>query len=360
MSNDDNNVVVNNNMSTSVTINEPLLNRDGSNRSNNYRYARTGSHAYDELQSFRSFLRWLCVDQSTILTACTSWSMFVLFTFVVPLVSHFVLACSSCDAEHERPFDAVVQLSLSCVATLSYLYLSRFVSKFGLRRFLFFDKLCDESETVRTNYTLELNRSLKILSIFVIPCITAECAYKIWWYASGASQIPFLGNVILSDTVACIMEICSWLYRIMVFFLVCVLFRLICHLQILRLIDFARVFEGDSDVSQFASLLSATKASAKVDMFIAGELAKALLAANNSDDEVGDEEDEMYNSKLIPTYASSTMAFQKRQALVIYFENNRAGITVYGFTLDRTTLHTIFGIEMSLVLWLLGKTIGIS
>lgn len=45
---------------------------------------------------------------------------------------------------------------------------------------------------------------------------------------------------------------------------------------------------------------------------------------------------------------------------VTYFENNRAGITVYGFMLDRTSLHTIFGIELSLVLWLLGKTIFIS
>jgi len=43
---------------------------------------------------------------------------------------------------------------------------------------------------------------------------------------------------------------------------------------------------------------------------------------------------------------------------VNYFENNRAGITVYGFMLDRSTLHTIFGIQLSLVLWLLGKTIG--
>lgn len=43
---------------------------------------------------------------------------------------------------------------------------------------------------------------------------------------------------------------------------------------------------------------------------------------------------------------------------VIYFENNRAGITIYGFTLDRTSLHTIFMVEFSLILWLLGKTIN--
>ncbi|KAK6154449.1 hypothetical protein DH2020_008697 [Rehmannia glutinosa] len=77
-------------------------------------------------------------------------------------------------------------------------------------------------------------------------------------------------------------------------------------------------------------------------------------------DDVGDEEDEMDNTKFIPSYAYSTISFQKRQALVTYFENNRAGITIYGFMLDRTSLHTIFGIEMSLVLWLLGKTRSMS
>lgn len=45
---------------------------------------------------------------------------------------------------------------------------------------------------------------------------------------------------------------------------------------------------------------------------------------------------------------------------VTYFENNKAGITVFGFMLDRTSLHTIFAIQMSLTLWLLNKTIGIS
>lgn len=45
---------------------------------------------------------------------------------------------------------------------------------------------------------------------------------------------------------------------------------------------------------------------------------------------------------------------------VTYLENNRAGITVFGFMMDRTWLHAIFGIELGLLLWLLNKTIGIS
>ncbi|XP_022981472.1 uncharacterized protein LOC111480583 [Cucurbita maxima] len=422
-------------------------------------FNRSASHAQDELHSFRSYLRWMCVDQSDIWSAGLSWSVFFLFAIVVPATSHFHLACSSCDSHHARPFDRVVQLSLSSVATVSFLCLSNFIRRYGLRRFLFFDRLCDESETVRRGYTNKFNRSLRVLSAFVVPCFAAESAYKIWWYASGASQIPFLGNVIVSDAVACSMELLSWLYRTTVIFLVCILFRLICDLQILRLQDFATVFQVDSDVgsvlsehlrirrhlriishryrafilwslilvtgSQFTSLLMTTKSSS-LNIYIAGELAlcsmtlltslmillrsatkithKAqsvtALAAKwhvcatldsfdvtdgetpmaaaapadgnlmfpvtprgdeESDGEEGcDEEDELDNTKLIPAYAYSTISFQKRQALVTYFENNRAGITIYGFTLDRTTLHTIFGIELSLVLWLLGKTIGFS
>ncbi|CAN1149622.1 hypothetical protein LINPERHAP2_LOCUS17123 [Linum perenne] len=246
------------------------------------------------------------------------------------------------------------------------------------------------------------------------------------------------------------MELLSWLYRTTIIFLVCVLFHLICHLQILRLQDFAKFFEVDSDMgdvlyehlkirkhlriishryrafvllalvmvtgSQFASLLATTKPTSIVDIYRAGELALCSMTlvaavlillrsatkithkaqavtslaakwnvcatlerfdANDGEtptastadgigdsgtetDDAGDEEDELDNSKIIHAYAYSTLSFQKRQALVTYFENNRAGITVYGFTLDRSTLHSIFGVELALVLWLLGKTVGIS
>ncbi|XP_062015424.1 uncharacterized protein LOC133731985 [Rosa rugosa] len=417
-------------------------------------FQRCVSHAHDELKSFRSYLRWMCVDQSNVWRLCLSWSVFVVFTIVVPAVSHFVFACSTCDGKHKRPYDSVVQLSLSGVATLSFVCLSSFVRKYGLKRFLFFDKLYDESETVRRGYTAQLNRSLKLLSCFVIPCFVAESVYKIWWYSSEASQIPYVGNIYASAAMACIMELCSWLYRTTVIFLVCVLFRLICYLQILRLQDFATMFEVDSDVgsvlsehlrirrhlriishrcrdfvlwklilvtgTQFALLLITTSSSAiaNLDICTAGELlfcsitlvtgllivlrsatkithkaqAVTCLAAkwhvcatldsfdattaqiassgrvfraesdnDETEDEAEDEEDELDNSKLIPSYAYSTISYQKRQALVTYFENNRAGITVYGFTLDRTTLHMLFMIEFSLILWLLGKTInGIS
>lgn len=140
---------------------EALLNR------NNNRFKRCVSHAQDELQSFRSYLRWMFVDQSNVWRACLSWFMFILFAILVPAISHFVFACATCDGNHKRPYDSVVQLSLSSVATVSFVCLSWFVRKFGLRRFLFFDKLYYESETVRREYTAQLNVSLIFLNISI-------------------------------------------------------------------------------------------------------------------------------------------------------------------------------------------------
>ncbi|OAY85052.1 hypothetical protein ACMD2_20581 [Ananas comosus] len=50
----------------------------------------------------------------------------------------------------------------------------------------------------------------------------------------------------------------------------------------------------------------------------------------------------------------------EKTSAVTYLENNKAGITVYGYTLDRTWLNAIFMVEWTLFLWLLGKTIGVS
>ncbi|CAI9756851.1 unnamed protein product [Fraxinus pennsylvanica] len=224
-----------------------------------------------------------------------------------------------------------------------------------------------------------MQRSLKVLFIFVLPCSAAEVAYKIWWYASGGTRIPFLGNAIVSDTVARFLELCSWFYRTVVFFIVCVLFRLICYLQILRLKDFAELCSVSLLAGLMILLRSATRIThealavtclaakwhvgATIDSFdtaetetpVASGAANQIFPASSdgsSDiDDVGDEEDELDHSKFVMSYAYSTLSFQKRQALVTYFENNRAGITLYGFILDRTSLHTIFGIGMSLVLW---------
>ncbi|KAK7303357.1 hypothetical protein RJT34_14261 [Clitoria ternatea] len=414
------------------------------------------THEGAQLRNFRSYLRWVYVDHSNVRSAGLSWSVFFTLAYVVPILSHFLLDCSTtCDHDHSRPYHVPVQISLSAFATLSFLSLSLWDRKYGLNKFLFLDKVSDESLKIQQGYAEQMQGTMKLILSWGLPCFIAECAYKIWWYVSGASQIPYYGDIYLSSIILCTLELCSWLYRTSIFFLVCVLFRLICYLQILRLDDFAKVFQRETEVgsillehlrlrrnlriishrfrafvlaslilvtaSQLIFLLMVTKPHADVDVLKAGELglvsislvsglfillrsatkithkahsitalaakwhicatinsfdnidgetpttaqvvtAQAIAAniswGSSSDDEVGDEEDELDNTKLLPIY-TQTISFHKRQALVSYVENNRAGITVFGFMLDRTWLHSIFGVQLALCLWLLNKTVGV-
>ncbi|MQL71149.1 hypothetical protein Taro_003460 [Colocasia esculenta] len=58
--------------------------------------------------------------------------------------------------------------------------------------------------------------------------------------------------------------------------------------------------------------------------------------------------------------ASHLSSYHKRASLVIYLQGNPGGITIFGWTVDRALINTIFFIELSLVLFVLGKTIVFS
>ncbi|CAM0904454.1 unnamed protein product [Alopecurus aequalis] len=415
----------------------PLLRRRGS-------YQRSMSHARDELRSFRSCLRWMCVDHSDGGSAAASWLVFALLAVAVPVSARIALP--------RRAYDAQVQASLTLTAALAYLTLTTLVRRRGLRRLLYLDALRHDSQDVRAGYIVQLAGSFRLLACFVLPCFLADAAYKVFWYCANR---PFPSA--WWSVAACALEMASWMYRTAMFFMVCVLFRIICYLQILRMTGFARDFGQCADVaevlrqhrrirdqlrrishryrkfilyclllvtaSQFAALLGATRPRAKVNMATAGELALCSLSLvaglliclhsaakithktqaitsiaaawhadatintqdgdqenprtpgksypqqaplsissgdeSEDDDETSPSEDSLDTSKLTP-FQATHISYQKRQALVTYLENNRAGITVFGFVVDRTWLHALFMIEFSLVMWLLGKTIGIS
>ncbi|MBA0699480.1 hypothetical protein Goari_001111, partial [Gossypium aridum] len=111
--------------------------------------------------------------------------------------------------------------------------------------------------------------------------------------------------------------------------------------------------------SQFTSLLITTKATSALNFYKAGELAIPMHRVTRDrrlETRLLQCQHE-HNSSICVELLDDIGLFHSWLMTVTYFENNRAGITIYGFVLDRSTLHTIFGLELSLVLWLLGKTI---
>ncbi|MBA0634755.1 hypothetical protein Godav_029621 [Gossypium davidsonii] len=386
-----------------------------------------------ELRSFRLGLNWFCLDQSNLWKVSLSWSFFFVLAIGVPIISHYVLLCSNCDEKHRRPYDAVVQLSLSSFAAVSFISLSSWARKYGIRKFLFLDKLCDVSDKVRKGYAEELQNlvvrhrsepnsvpwqhvrerhhcvcvavgvvalsnihfhpGLHLLPTYLSSPNTPtrrlcssfskgnRSAFDIGRTpqdkkksSDHKSPVPLIPFVVIGvghcKSVLCFAHDNSNYYRFKYLRGWRTSGKPLCSISLVT--------------GLFICLRSATKITHRAQA-ITGLAAKWHVCATiNSFDEAdgetpmaqivspqmypvdvdweSDEEDEgddLDNTKLVPIFAH-TVSFQKRQALVTYLEHNRAGITVYGFMVDRTGIHTIFGIELALLLWLLNKTIGIT
>jgi len=274
------------------------------------RFARCASSANDELRSFRACLAWLCVDHSSSprVAAVGSWAVFLLLAVAAPAAVRLLPPVAD---PPPRPFDGQVQVSLTLAASLAYVSLRALLHRGGgLRRLLYLDNLRRDSEDVQAGYAAQLARSFRVLACFVLPCALAEAVYKAYWYYHAAAAY---GGGSRSRrwwwaaAACCTVEVASWVYRVALFFMVCVLFRVICYLQILRMVGFAREFGRFADVatvlqhhrrireqlrkishlyrkfivcslvlvsaSQFAALLATTRPHAVVNLATAGELA---------------------------------------------------------------------------------------
>ncbi|KAI3847961.1 hypothetical protein MKX03_017486 [Papaver bracteatum] len=58
-----------------------------------------------------------------------------------------------------------------------------------------------------------------------------------------------------------------------------------------------------------------------------------------------------------PNYTQLASSYNNRQAFVTYLQSNRAGVTIYGWTVNRELISTVFLSELSLILFVLGKTV---
>lgn len=229
----------------SPTVSAMLLRKD---------YKRLKSSRMDELRHFRSFLKWWGLDQSTRFRRAFSWILFLLFTIIVPVLSSFLpVICPRCDEQGQGQgysFDKLVQIPESILAAIAFLCLTRYLRKYGLRRFLFLDQLCDDTPQVQQGYTKELDKAFRLLGWILFPSFCIELVHKSLWYSSATVSIPFIHGRLLSNWVIFVAVLFSWLYRAGLFLLGCVLFRLTCHLQILRFEGFRKFLEEySSDVS---------------------------------------------------------------------------------------------------------------
>lgn len=61
-----------------------------------------------------------------------------------------------------------------------------------------------------------------------------------------------------------------------------------------------------------------------------------------------------------PQFTPSKSSYQSREAFVTYVQSNTGGFTIFGWIVDRMLINTVFFIELSLVFFVLGKTITVT
>ncbi|XP_015071787.1 uncharacterized protein LOC107015879 isoform X1 [Solanum pennellii] len=389
------------------------------------------------LEKLELFLTLLGFNQSSVFRFVLSWILFLVLGILLPMI---MLEVSN---PQIKSFEFDILVSQALVAAVSLLCLSHNLRKYGIRKFLF---VSGHIERFSNQYHNKIHDSVRLLLLWVLPCFLLKTAREIIrivymqndsWWKSAAISLAFVS---------------SWTYITAIFLSACVLFHLVCSLQIIHFDDYVKFLEREPDcfvliqehvrlryylskishrfriyllllflivfVSHFMTLFQITGYTGLITYINGGDFAvssivqvvgvilclnaaakishraqgvgsiasrwhalatctsgeasqmrnstsmSCLEAANRSnsfymnfsesDLESVDFVTEPTNTQL----ASYMSSYQNRQALVMYLQNNPGGITIFGWTVDRGLINTIFFIELTVVTFILGKTIA--
>jgi len=174
-----------------------------------------------------------------------SYLTFLGLAILIPLVTSFsVKIPSSAPSEDPLSFNKLVQVPESGLALIAFLTLCRFFKEYGLRQLLFLDALNEDSPDVQRGYKGELDKAFRYLAYILLPSFIVEFAHKVLFFSTVVVSFPIIGGVVPMNSIMFLSGLASWVYRTGVFLLVCVLFRLTCELQILRLEGLRHMLDG--------------------------------------------------------------------------------------------------------------------
>ncbi|KAJ0969130.1 hypothetical protein J5N97_022007 [Dioscorea zingiberensis] len=386
---------------------------------------------------------------SSPLSIILSCSAFLLLGIATPILCLYFSRCGSgCDKYQIERFELWVFFFEASLAGVSLGCVSRNLFKYGMRRFLFVDQHHGHVQRFQKEYVLRIQGFYHMLLWWMLPCFIAKAAREIirFVYVHHGSMWK---SVIFS-----LASIISWAYLTTIFLSACILFNLVCNLQVIHFEDYGNLLERDEEAliyleehvrlryylskishrfriylllvflfvtaSQFVTLFQTTRYSEIVNFINAGDLAissvvqvvgvvlclnaaakishraqgiasvasrwHALVTCTTVSDlshsrvtnssgnleafppntflrDFSESDLESLDCLQVQTnthLVSYMSSYHKRQALVLYLQTNLGGITIFGWTVDRALLNTLFFLELSLVLFVLGKTIVFS
>ncbi|KAK3040808.1 hypothetical protein RJ639_029152 [Escallonia herrerae] len=207
-----------------------------------------GDTQLDEtLQRLDTFLTLLGFNQSNALKVCLSWAVFVLIGVALPvaILELSSNSCSGCETYQIKDFELDIVASQACLAAVSLLCLSHNLRKYGLRKFLFVDRFSGQMQRFSDDYIRKISDAIRLLVLWVLPCFILKTAREVirilyvhresWW-----QSLAILVGLLV-----------SWTYVMTISLSACILFHMICNLQIIHFEDYGKFLERESDVLVF-------------------------------------------------------------------------------------------------------------
>ncbi|XP_043723879.1 uncharacterized protein LOC122670911 [Telopea speciosissima] len=402
------------------------------------------THLDQTLQRLETFLCFFGFHQSSVLGFLLSWFTFLLLGVSLPVLILELSDCSGCENYQIFNFELDAIVAQSCLAAVSLACASHNLRKYGIREFLFVDRYHGHMLRFRKDYIDKIEGFFRLLVLWILPCFILKTVREV-------IRTTYVHHASWWRTTAILLAlILSWIYLTTISFSACVLFNLVCNLQVIHFDDYAKLLERDSNVSlfikehirlrfylskishrfriylllvflvvtasQFVFLFQTTGYKGTNTFINGGDLvvssivqvvgiyfclhgaakishraqgiasvacrwhalisccstdAPQLIVSNGAGNLVAwnpvgslpfnfSESDleslDSVEFTINTQFASYMSTYHKRQAFVMYLQSNPGGVTIFGWTVDRTLITTIFFIELSLVLFVLGKT----
>ncbi|KAL0327355.1 UNVERIFIED_CONTAM: hypothetical protein Sangu_1813500 [Sesamum angustifolium] len=320
------------------------------------------------LQSLDCFLYFLGFNQSTVWSFLLSWGVFLVIGVLLPVVMLELSNCPGCEKGQIKSFEIGIVVSQACLAAASLICLSHNLRKYGVRKFLFVDRYSGHVERFSDQYVQKISFDWRV----VRPLSSVFLAYEVLvLFLSSERQTkahricdshykPVYDSV-PDHRIQGNHYLCKW-WDFAVSSVVQVVGIILC------LNAAAKISHRAQGIGALASRWHALMACSAADacplrtsnsignLQAANKLGSFHINSSESDLESLDFITAPTNTQL----ASYMSSYHKRLALVMYLQSNPGGITIFGWTVDRGLINTIFFIELSLVTFVLGKTIVVT
>ncbi|GAB4829331.1 hypothetical protein Ancab_019000 [Ancistrocladus abbreviatus] len=280
------------------------------------------------LQLLDFWLSFLGFHQTTLLSFGLSWTAFLLVGVAVPVIILELCRCSGHEKYQIKDFQFDVLASQASLGAVSLLCVSYNLRKYGIRKFLFVDRYSGHVVRFMDKYI----QKIRVASQFVTLVQITAYSGTVTFLNSGDFAVTSIVQVVGIT---------------------------LCLHAATRISHRAQGLASVASKWHAMATCSSSEGSQSRHSYSVGSLDTSnhysSLPNNDSESDL-DSLDYAY----LPTtmrLASFLSSYLRRQSFVTYLQTNPGGITIFGWTVDRALISTIFFIELSLVLFVLGRTV---